>query len=102
MAERKKPIVKKKVQPTVEERLLGIEPPVETVREVDYENENVLYKVTNLKVKSSSPSVFSGNKIETFIGYKNGEARKQLINGAKKVITVDGNGNNEYKIEVIG
>lgn len=101
MAERKKATVKRKVKPTDEEIFLGIEPKTEAVEVVDYENANILYKVTNLKVAASTPSVFSGAAIETFIGCQNADARNKLINGAKEVITLDGAGNQEYKIEVI-
>jgi hypothetical protein len=50
---------------------------------------------------NNTPSTFSGLQIESFIGCKNNEARNALINGAKEVITVDGNGKEAYKIEVI-
>jgi uncharacterized protein (UPF0371 family) len=81
--------------------LAGIEPAVEVVKTVDYESELRLYKVTNLTVANTTPSTFNGTKIEAFIGSLNSKARKELIAGAKEVVTVDRNGNEIFKIEVI-
>jgi hypothetical protein len=100
MAERRK--VKKVETATVEEQILGIEPKVEVKKTVDYENATRFYLVTNLKVENATPSEFDGTKIESFIGGSNAKARKELIDGAKSVITLDGDGNKAFKIEVIG
>lgn len=97
----KKTVTRRKPQLTDEDKILGIEPAVEVVKTVDYENELRLYKVTNLTVANTTPSTFNGTKIEAFIGSLNSKARKELIAGAKEVVTVDRNGNEIYKIEVI-
>jgi hypothetical protein len=99
MAERKK--IRKAPLPSVEDQILGVEPKIEVKTTINYEAEEILYKVTNLKVETSSPSTFNGTKIEAFIGGSNEKARDELINGAKSVITFDGDGNEAYKIEVI-
>lgn len=94
----KKRIVTKKQ--SIDDKILGIEPVVEKATIVRYEDPERLYRVTNLQI-NNTPSTFSGLKIEAFIGCKNNEARNALINGAKEVITFDGNGKEAYKIEVI-
>ena len=97
----KKRTVTKKVTQSVEDKLLGIEPVIETVKIVNYEDASKRYRVTNLKYEDLTPSIFTGLQIESFIGCKNAEARQKLIEGAKEVITVDGNGKDAYKIEVL-
>ena len=68
---------------------------------VEYESPERKYRVTNLQVKNK-PIVVDGSVIETFIGSKNLTARKELKEGAKKVITKDPiTKENLYKIEVI-
>lgn len=98
---KRRTVTRKKPVQTDEEKILGVEPVAEKVITIDYENPNRLYKVTNLQVANSTPSTFSGAKIEAFIGCKNEKARNELIAGAKSVITVNGNGKEAYKIEVI-
>lgn len=94
-----KKVVEKKVA-TTEDKILGnvVEDVVKTV--VAYEDKSIKYKVTNLKVNNGA-EIFDGTMIETFIGSNNKEARLELINGAKKVITKNGNGEDAYKIEVV-
>lgn len=92
--------ITRKVVQTEEEQILGVEPIVETVSVIDYESPERKYKVTALH-KGATPSIMNGTVIETFIGSTNREARAELINGATKVITKDGNGKDAYKIEVI-
>lgn len=85
---------------TDEEKILGIKPSVTSYKEHNYEDKNIQYRVTNLEV-NNNPIYVRGNLIETFIGAKNTEARKQLKNGEKKVICKDIYGKQLYKIEVI-
>lgn len=97
----KKRAVTKKVTQSIEDKILGIEPVEEIATIVNYEDASKRYRVTNLKYENLTPSIFTGMQIESFIGYKNAEARNALIAGAKEVITVDGNGKDAYKIEVL-
>ena len=99
MAEKKatKKIVKKQ---SVEERILGAEPEIIDTQEIDYESPERRYKVTGLH-KGATPVFVNGTVIDTFIGVTNRQARKDLIGGALKVVTKDGNGKEAYKIEVI-
>lgn len=102
MATAKKPIKKTITpKPTTEDLLLGneLKPIVEDV--IDYESPERLYKVTNLEL-NNKPIKVRGDLIETFIGGKNAEARKELKNGVTKVITKDAyKGSDLYKIEVV-
>ena len=91
----------KRVTQSVEDKILGIEPVEEIATIINYEDASRRYRVTNLKYEHLTPSIFTGLQIESFIGYKNAEARNALIEGAKEVITVDGNGKDAYKIEVL-
>jgi hypothetical protein len=97
----KKRVTQKRVTQSIEDKLLGIEPVAETVKIINYEDASKRYRVTNLKYENLTPSIFTGLQIESFIGYKNNQARQALIEGAKEVITVDGNGKDAYKIEVL-
>ena len=88
-----------KVQ-TNEEKILGVTPVEETLVNIPYEDINRKYKVTAF-IEGASPVIVNGTVIETFIGSTNRAARQALKEGAKEVITVDGNGKQAYKIEVI-
>ena len=59
-----------------------------------------MYKVTNLAV-NNTPITVTGDLIETFIGSNNKRARQLLKQGAKKVISKDFDGKDNYKIEKI-
>ena len=85
---------------TDEEKIFGKAPEIVEQVTIDYENPNKKYRITNLEVKNA-PVIISGDLVETFIGSDNLEARKQLIRGAKEVITVDNFGKKLFKIEVI-
>ena len=85
---------------TDEEKIFGKTPEIVEQVTVDYESPNRNYKITNLEVKNNTVIV-SGDLVETFIGSANLEARKQLIRGAKEVVTVDNFGKKLFKIEVI-
>lgn len=91
--------VVKKTQ-TDEDKIFGNEPTVEVQTKVDYESEDRRYKVTSLE-QGTTPVIVNGTVIETFIGFKNRDARKALIEGARKVICKDMNGKEVYKIEVL-
>jgi hypothetical protein len=97
----RKTVAKRKPKQTVEEMILGVEPQVEKVTTVDYESAERFYRVTNLRVENATSSEFNGTQIEAFIGSTNAKARKELMAGAKTVITVDRDGKEVYKIEVI-
>lgn len=94
LVEEEKPI-------TEEDRILGEVPAKKIKKQFEYESPKVLYKVTNLILKNN-PITVKGTNIETFIGSSNVEARKQLLNGVKSVITYNGDKKEHYKIEVIG
>lgn len=96
-----KKVTRKPKALTPEEKILGVQPEIVTETNIDYESPERWYRVTSLLVENATPSTFNGTRIETFIGYKNAVARNALINGAKEVITVDGNDKEAYKIEVI-
>jgi hypothetical protein len=85
---------------TDDEKILGIQPEEKETEVVNYESIERKYKVTGLHV-GATPVLVNGTVIETFIGSTNKVARNALINGAKEVITFDGNGKEAYKIEVI-
>lgn len=89
-----------KNEPTTEDLLLGKKPKEETNKTIDYEDKAIRYQVTNLKL-NNNPIVICGNAVETFIGSKNSVARQKLISGEKVVFTLDTNGDEEYKIEVV-
>lgn len=87
---------------TDDELILGVQPKQEVIKEYDYENEKVKYLVTNLLVEESTPSIVTGDVIETFIGSRNKKAREELKKGIKEVITYEYFTNKPmYKIEVI-
>lgn len=96
----KKKVVKTVKQQTPEEKIFGEQAETVTIETYDYENKNVKYRVTALH-EGATPVIVNGTVIETFIGCTNKPAREKLIAGAKKVVTVDGNGKDAYKIEVI-
>ena len=97
---KKKPTTIVRVTQTDEDKILGIEPAEEVVKAVSYEDPTRKYKVTALH-EGATPVIVNGGVIETFIGSTNRVARQELKEGAKSVITVDGNGKQAYKIEVI-
>lgn len=101
-ASAKQPIKKKieveNISPV--EKILGKKPAVVETEIIDYESPKARYRVTNLAV-NNAPIIVRGDVIESFIGAKNSEARENLINGAKKVVTYDIMGNSQFKIEVI-
>jgi hypothetical protein len=87
---------------TDDELILGVEQEVKEVTELDYESEIIKYRITNLLVPGSTPTVVTGEVIETFIGNRNKEARNALKAGAKEVTTYEHFTKNPmYKIEVI-
>jgi len=96
----KKKTIKRTKPVTDEEKILGVQPEVETIQELDYEDEKRLYKVTNLQVKNK-PVIVDGSVIETFIGNSNKPARRALKEGAKSVTTKDIANQELYKIEVL-
>lgn len=96
----KKRVTTKKVTQSIEDKILGIEPVVTEVENFDYENPSVRYQVTALH-DGATPVVVNGTVIEAYIGSTNRDIRILLKEGAKKVITKDGNGNDAYKIEVL-
>lgn len=100
MATIKKTTKKVKEVLTDEEKILGKVAEVKTVTEIKYESPEIQYKITNLAVKNN-PIIISGDVVETFIGSGNVVQREALKQGAKEVITKDGNGRELYKIEVI-
>lgn len=83
-----------------EELILGKSREVYKITIINYENPEVLYKVTNLKLKNN-PMFISGQFIESFIGSNNIEARRLLKRGEKIVVTKDADGEDYYRIEVI-
>ena len=85
---------------TDDEKILGVQPDPETTKAVNYESIDKKYKVTSF-IDGTTPVFVNGTVIETFIGSTNKNAREQLIDGAKEVITLDGNGKEAYKIEVL-
>lgn len=104
MATKKNEKIIKKVTKklTDDELILGVKPKAEVVKEIDYESDSVKYKITNLLVKESTPTIVFGDVIETFIGNRNKEARKALKQGAKKVTTFEHFTKEPmYEIEVI-
>ena len=84
---------------STEEQVLGIQPVSNEVKNINYESEEIFYKVTTLA--TGRQKIFRGDVIESFIGDKNDVARKALINGEKGVFTKDGKGNDILKIEVM-
>lgn len=96
----KKRTVTKKVTQSIEDKILGIEPVVTEVENFNYEALEVKYQVTALH-DGATPVVVNGTVIEAYIGSTNRDVRVLLKEGAKKVITKDGNGKNAYKIEVL-
>ena len=94
-----KTVITKK-EPTTEDLLLGKETKEETNKIINYEDKAICYQITNLKL-NNNPIVICGNAVETFIGSKNSVARQKLISGEKVVFTLDTNGDEEYKIEVV-
>lgn len=99
----KKIATKKKVtkEATLEDMVLGNEIKEEIKTIVTYEDNSIIYKITNLIV-GNNPIEVRGDVIESFIGSNNKIARKELAEGAKKVITKDKNGKEEFLIEVMG
>lgn len=85
---------------TDEDKILGNSIVTEEIKNIHYEDKNRMYKITNLQLKNE-PTIVNGTLVESFIGSKNIEARKDLKNGALKVLTKDIFGNEMYKIEVI-
>jgi hypothetical protein len=96
----KKRTVAKKITQSIEDKILGIEPVITEVENFNYESPEVKYQVTALR-EGSTPVVVNGTVIEAYIGSTNREVRALLKEGAKKVITKDGNGKDAYKIEVL-
>ena len=94
----KKRVTTKKL--TDDEKILGVQTEEITSNVIDYESFEKRYKVTGLH-DGATPVFVNGTVIETFIGSTNRSVREQLIDGAKEVITFDGNGKEAYKIEVI-
>ena len=84
---------------STEEQVLGMHPVSNEVKNINYESEEIFYKVTTLA--TGRQKIFRGDVIESFIGDKNDIARKALKNGEKVVFTKDGKGNNMFKIEVM-
>ena len=84
---------------TTEDLVLGnvVEDVLKT--EVLYEDASVQYKVTNLI--NNNVIECDGTLVETYIGSNNIQAREELKNGAKVVITKGYNNKEEYKIEVV-
>lgn len=100
--ELEKEVVLKEEKLSEDELILGVQPQKSVVREFDYENENAKYKVTNLLFEETTPTIVTGDVIETFIGSRNKEARYALKKGEKEVITYEHFTNKPmYKIEVI-
>jgi hypothetical protein len=93
-------IVEEQKPITDEDKILGVNPIVETKKEFNYESPMVQYKVTNLVLKNK-PITVNGAIIEAFIGSKNLKAREQLKEGVKEVITYNGDKKEQYKIEVL-
>jgi hypothetical protein len=93
-------IVEEQKPITDEDKILGVNPVVETKKEFNYESPMVKYKVTNLVLKNK-PITVNGAVIEAFIGSKNLKAREQLRAGVKEVITYNGDKKEQYKIEVL-
>lgn len=93
-------IVEEQKPITDEDKILGVNPVVETKKEFNYESPMVQYKVTNLVLKNN-PITVNGAIIEAFIGSKNLKAREQLKEGVKEVITYNGDKKEQYKIEVL-
>lgn len=85
---------------TDEEKIFGAQPETVLEKNINYESPKINYKVTNLKV-NNHPTVVSGEFIETFIGISNLQAREALKRGVKMVITLDNEGNDAYKLEVL-
>lgn len=85
---------------TEEEKITGAQAQTYTSKRVNYESPDIMYKITNLQL-NNAPITASGDVIETFIGFKNETARRELRRGAKTVTTKDINGREFYKIEVI-
>ena len=96
----KKRTVTKKVTQSIEDKILGIEPVVTEVENFNYEAPEVKYQVTALH-DGATPVIVNGTVIEAYIGSTNRDVRVLLKEGAKKVITKDGNGKDAYKIEVL-
>lgn len=100
MVENKTRRTKNKTRRT-KNKILGIEERIEVCnKSVNYEDKDILYKITNL-IQNNNPLIIKGNLVETFIGGGNQEARIQLRKGAKEVVTHDNKGQKLYKIEVI-
>lgn len=91
---------KNKKSKSAKNKILGINKVEFKTEVINYEDKAITYKVTNLTQKNT-PIIVNGQLVETFIGGKNQEARKQLRIGADEVITYDNKGNELYKIEVI-
>ena len=86
---------------SIEDKLLGNTIEEKPLKIKNYEDPSVKYKVTNLTV-NNKPIIINGSIVETFIGSKNIEARRELRSGAKMVITKDPfSGKKLYKIEVL-
>lgn len=108
LGETKEPIKGEKISEVVEvtkpatdeEKILGGGDTVKTQIEINYESPKILYKVTNLAV-NNTPITVTGDLIETFIGSNNKRVRQLLKQGAKKVISKDFDGKDNYKIEVV-
>lgn len=96
----KKRATTKKVTQSIEDKILGIEPVVTEVENFNYESPEVRYQVTALH-DGATPVVVNGTVIEAYIGSTNRDIRTLLKEGAKTVVTKDGNGKDAYKIEVL-
>ena len=83
-----------------EEKIMGVNPVVETKKEFNYESPKVRYRVKNL-ILNNNPITVTGDIIEAFIGSSNITAREQLKEGVKEVITYNGDKKEQYKIEVL-
>lgn len=92
-----------KIEQTVlsdEDKIFGKKSETVVKKVFNYEDENRLYKVFNLKLNNGY-TIVTGDVVETFIGHKNLEARKELKEGAKKVTTYNADGKEQYRIEVL-
>lgn len=86
------------IKPTDEELFLGAEEEVKEVKVIDYTAFERLYKVTNLKRNRNY--TLNGIQIGAILGMDY-EARKQLKEGAKKVVMRNKDNEETYKIEVL-
>ncbi len=86
------------IKPTDEELFLGAEEEVKEVKVIDYTALERLYKVTNLK--RNRAYTLNGIQIGAILGMDY-EVRRQLKEGAKKVVMKNKDNEETYKIEVL-